>query len=160
MASTAGCTLKAQGCKDSLLNNGKPGLEAPQCSREWYTVAVQTQVIGQKNTVRWGNVCENWVLAKQFIKSFIVPIIVSHFLSQFCLSQEQAAVKQFPRTKNARILLSSSTSFLFYFGLHMKWLFLCEWKNVNRGWNRSVVEVATSALDSRENSAVGTDIKL
>lgn len=41
----------------------------------------------------------------------------------------------------------------------MKWLFLCEWKNVNRGWNQSVVEVATAALDSRENSAVGTDMK-
>lgn len=42
----------------------------------------------------------------------------------------------------------------------MKWLFLCEWKNVNSGWNRSVVEVATAALDFRENSAVGADIKL
>lgn len=62
-----------KGWKDSLVNNVKPGLEAPCYSREWYTVAIQTQVIGQKNTLRWGNVCENWVLAKQFMKSFIVP---------------------------------------------------------------------------------------
>jgi len=41
-----------RGWKDSWVNNVTPGLETLCYSREPYTVAIPTKVIGQKNTAR------------------------------------------------------------------------------------------------------------